>query len=73
MLNCPKTHVLVFIAAYNAGKAITSANRRNPRNQSTLYGIDVLDGHDAPADAPCPIRAFYNPVNQEYGGSRRPR
>jgi hypothetical protein len=72
MLNCPKTLVLVFIAAHNAGKTITSADRRIPRNLSTPYGMDLLVMDDAPSDALCPIRAFYNPVDQEYGGNREP-
>lgn len=72
MLNCPQTHVLVFIAAHDAGKTITSTDRRIPCNQSTLYGIDVLVMDGAPAVAPCPIRAFYNPVNQEYGDNQEP-
>ncbi|MBZ5622519.1 MAG: glycosyltransferase [Acidobacteriia bacterium] len=85
MSNRPKPRVLVFVVAYNAEKTITAVIRRIPRELSKLYDIEVLIIDDASADAtfaqsytaskaadaPFPIHALYNPVNQKYGGNQK--
>jgi hypothetical protein len=72
MLNCPKPCPSDFIAPCYGGRSNSPLVRRIPRILATLGRSDVLVMDRAPADAPCHIRAFYNPVNQEYGRSRGP-
>lgn len=81
----PKPRLLIFVVAYNAETTITSVVRRIPRGLSEHYDADILIIDDASrdatfarsyilskaADAPLPIHALFNPVNQGYGGNQK--
>jgi glycosyltransferase involved in cell wall biosynthesis len=81
----PKPRLLIFVVAYNAETTITSVVRRIPCELSEHYDVNILIIDDASrdatfarsyilskaADAPFPIHALYNPVNQGYGGNQK--
>lgn len=81
----PKPRLLIFVVAYNAETTITSVVRRIPSGLSENYEVEILIIDDASldatfarsyilskaADAPFPIHALFNPVNQGYGGNQK--
>src|SRR5262249_9294312 len=76
-----KRRILVFIVAYNAERTLESGIRRIPpslaAHDSHILVIDdssrdrTFERARALADAPFPMTALSNPVNQGYGGNQK--
>ncbi len=77
----PRPRILVFIVAYNAEQTVESVIRRIPvslaAHDTHILVIDdssrdrTFERARALADAPFPMTALSNPVNQGYGGNQK--
>jgi glycosyltransferase involved in cell wall biosynthesis len=80
-----KPRVLVFVVAYNAERTLESVLSRIPARLSEDYQVEILAIDDASRDRTFevghrvktadslsfPLRVFFNPINQGYGGNQK--